>query len=118
MLKLKHKCDKVDIDNNVKFRYYDIKSSYLKVNNQYPCSLYTEEIGKEVNIIIEDTNKDNDLIIKLYYDGVNYNYLKVKYNDLPTTRITLVSIGFNINYGTKWYVKNYNGNILVDYGKL
>lgn len=114
-MKVRHICDKIDIDNKIKFRYYDINKNekYVKVNNQYPCSLYTEEIGKEIELVIEDTH-NLDLKIKLNYDGEKYSYLIIKKDDIKLARITLVCCGFNTNYGSKWYVKNYSGNISLE----
>lgn len=113
-MKLRHNSDKIDIDNNVKFRYYEVSNSkYVKVNNQYPCSLYCEKIGKEIELIIDKTHKE-DLLIKLSYDGVKYHYLRVKNEDIDITRITLLCSGFNREYGSYWYVKNYNGNISIE----
>ena len=113
-MKLRHSCDQFDIQNKMKFRYYEVNSNkFIKVNNQYPCSLFCEEIGKEIDIIIEDTHK-NDLIIKLSYDGEKYSFVRIKKEDLAITRLTLVCCGFNSNYGNTWYIKKYNGNIILE----
>lgn len=113
-MKLRHASDKVDIDNNIKFRYYEVtEGKYVKINNQYPCSLYCKKIGKEIELIIDKTHK-GDLLIKLSYDGEKYYYLRVKNEDIDITRITLICSGFNSEYGSSWYVKKYNGNISIE----
>jgi hypothetical protein len=113
-MKLRHASDKIDIDNNVKFRYYEVNNSkYVKINNQYPCSLYCEKIGKEIDLVIDKTHK-GDLLIKLSYDGKKYYYLRVKNEDIDITRITLLCSSFNCEYGSSWYVKKYNGNISIE----
>lgn len=113
-MKLRHNCDKVDIENKIKFRYYEVNNDkFVKINNQYPCSIYCEEIGKEIDIIIDNTH-NKDLVIKLSYDGQKYSYVRVNAEDLDITRVTLVCCGFNSNYGSKWYVKKYNGNIILE----
>lgn len=113
-MKYRYKCDKIDIDNGVKFRYYIITGKYLKVNNQYPCSIYCDKVGTEIDLILDNTTPNKDLIIKLSYNGVKYNYIRVKQEDIPTTRLTLVATQFNEKYGTTWYLKNYNGNITLE----
>lgn len=113
-MKLRHNCDKIDLQNKMKFRYYEINNNkFIKVNNQYPCSIFCDEIGKEIEIIIDDTH-NNDLLIKLSYNGNNYSFVKVKKEDIPTTRLSLVCCAFNTNYGSTWYVKKYNGNIILE----
>jgi hypothetical protein len=99
--------------NNNKFRYYKITNDYYtKINNQYKCVLNTENIGQETTLII-DKNSNNDLYIRLSYDGNSYEYVKIKYDDIDLARITLVCINKTI-YGPVWYIKNYNGNITLE----
>lgn len=113
-MKLKYSCDQIDILNNKKFRYYVVdKNKYLKVNNQYPCSLYCNQIGKEIELVIDNTH-NKDLIIKLSYDGEKYSYLRIKNEDIPVARVTLICCSFTSKYGAKWYVKKYNGNIILE----
>lgn len=112
-MKYKKLCDKIDIDNGIKFRYYLPQGKYLKLNNQYPCSIYTNEIGKEIELILENTH-DKDLIIKLSYDNNKYNYLRIKKEDLSITKITLVCIKYSETNGATWFIKKYNGNIYLE----
>lgn len=105
--------DKYDIENNIKFRYYKITDNYYtKINNQYKCALNTYNVGQETTLII-DKNANNDLYIRLSFDGDTYEYVKIKYEDIDLARITLVCIKKTI-YGPVWYVKNYNGNITFE----
>lgn len=107
--KLKYKYDELDIKNNKKFRYYIVDSKYSKVNNQYICALHTNKIGNQTNLILDNIT-DNDLIIKLFYDGSQYHCIKVLNSDIDLCRLTLTCIDIN-EYGSKWYVTNYSGNI-------
>lgn len=113
-MKLRHQCDKIDIDNDIKFRYYIICGKYLKINNQYPCSIYCDKIGTEIELIFDNIIPNNDIVIKLYYDGANYKYVRIKHDDIPLVRMTLVATSFDKNYGTTWYIKNYTGNIILE----
>lgn len=106
----KYDYDIHDIKNNNKFRYYIVNSNYIKINNQYNVCLHTDKIGTEVNIIIDEELYNNDLIIKLNYDGISYEYIKIYKDDIKLARLCLVCIDIN-EYGEKWYIKNYSGKI-------
>ena len=101
--------DKIDIINNKKFRYYIVDNQYTKINNQYPCSLNCDVVGTQTSLIC-DINSNKDLIIKLNYDGKNYNCIKINHDDIDMCRIVLTCVDIN-EYGVKWYLTNYSGNI-------
>lgn len=113
IMKYRNLCDKIDIENGVKFRYYLPQGKYLKLNNQYPCSIFTNEIGKEIELLFEDTH-NNDIIIKLSYTNNKYNYLRIKKEDLLTTKVTLVCVKYSETFGATWFVKKYTGNIYLE----
>lgn len=108
-MKFQTKYDYLDINNNVKFRYYNVNSIYTKVNNQFINSLNCDEISLQTNILIDKTH-DNDLIIKLYYDGSDYTCVKILKDDIDLCRLLLTCIDIN-EYGPKWYITSYSGNI-------
>lgn len=101
--------DSFDIANNIKFRYYNVNSLYTKVNNQFMNSLNCDKVSLQTNIIINKTH-DKDLIIKLFYDGNEYTCVKVLNNDIDLCRLLLTCIDIN-EYGPKWYLTDYSGNI-------
>ena len=103
--------DHIDINNNIKFRYYNVNSIYTKVNNQFMNSLNCNEVSLQTNIIIDKTH-NNDLIIKLYYDGNEYTCVKVLNTDIELCRLLLTCIEIN-EYGPKWYITSYSGNIEI-----
>lgn len=103
--------DHIDIDNNVKFRYYNVDSIYTKINNQFINSLNCNEIGLQTSILIDNTHK-NDLIIKLHYDGNEYTCVKVINSNIDLCRLLLTCIEIN-EYGPKWYITSYSGNIEI-----
>ena len=107
--KVKNDPDTIDIKNNKKFRYYIVDSNYTKVNNQYMCALNAKNIGVETSLIIDNTY-NNDLIIRLDYDGINYNCIEINKADIDLCRLTLTCVDIN-EYGSKWYLNNYSGNI-------
>lgn len=109
---VKNESDANDIRNGKKFRYYTVDSIYTKINNQYECCLNTSDIGTETEIIIDNTH-DNDVIIKLSYDGEKYNYVKIEKDDIELTRINLICTKIDPIYGAVWYIKNYNGKITL-----
>lgn len=108
----KNESDIIDIRNGKKFRYYTVDSIYTKINNQYECCLNTDDIGTETEIIIDNTH-DNDVIIKLSYDGEKYNYAKIAKEDINLARLNLICIKIDPVYGPMWYIKNYNGKITL-----
>lgn len=110
-IKYKNEYDNLDIKNNKKFRYYNVTGLYTKVNNQYICSLNTDVIGTQTELIIDNTH-DNDLIIKLYYDGISYTCVKVLKSDIDLCRLTLTCVNINEN-GIKWYLSDYSGKIEI-----
>lgn len=112
-MKIRNLCDKIDIDNGIKFRYYIVEGKYLKVNNQYKCSLYTNEIGKEIELILDNTH-NRDLYIKLSYSNSKYNYLVIKKENIDITKVTLVCTKFTEKEGATWFVKKYTGNIHLE----
>lgn len=112
-MKYRNLCDKNDIENGIKFRYYIVNGKYLKLNNQYPCSIFTNEIGKEIELLFDNTH-NKDLYIKLSYENGKYNYLVIKKEDLQLTKVTLISTKYTEEYGATWFIKNYNGNIHLE----
>ena len=110
-----YKYDKYDIENGNKFRYYkcDSNTPYLKINNQYKCALNTTEVGREITLIINKMTND-DLYIKLSSNENGYKFVKILSNDIDLARITLICVGIDDIYGPIWYIKNYNGNLILE----
>jgi len=98
------------VDELPGYDYVDVNRAYYKITNDVSIAFKTDEMGKQIELMLEDsTSEDFHILI----DPSEGTIIEVDNLHAPKTTFTLIAVHFDPSLGTTWALRHSSGNFNI-----
>jgi hypothetical protein len=102
---------------NPAFRYVDLQTPYVKIDNDVSYGFKTTQLGQEFQILFDQSLSGGTSPFTILYDpSINGSYktLTVVSQDSSAAWIKLIAVEYDASWGTTWTVKQHGGSYTIN----